>query len=72
MVQERRWIMSTVIISVKNMNCDGCVKRISSAVESIVEQCVVKLENKTVQFEGNADTRAKIVAKLESIGYEVV
>ncbi len=64
--------MSKVIITIKNMNCEGCVKRISAAVESIVEEYEVKLENKTVQFEGNADVRAKVVSKLESIGYQVV
>ena len=64
--------MGKVIITVSNMNCVGCSKRIANVLESVLDDFEIKLENKTISFEGNADTRLIVVSKLESMGYTIV
>lgn len=64
--------MQKMIITIKNMNCESCVEKISSRLSALLENFEIKLDTKTISFDGNADIRAQVVASLADIGYEVI
>ncbi len=64
--------MQKMIITIKNMNCESCVEKINAQLSTALEKYDIKLDTKTISFEGNADIRAQVVATLADIGYEVI
>jgi copper chaperone CopZ len=63
--------MNTIILSLKNIKCDGCVKSIKTAMEkhtNINEVTVVK-ETGTVTIVGQDLKNSNIVAELTALGF---
>jgi copper chaperone CopZ len=63
--------MNTIILSLKNIKCDGCVKSIKTAMEkhtNIQEVNVVK-ETGTVTIDGQDLKNSNIVAELTALGF---
>jgi copper chaperone CopZ len=63
--------MNTIILSLKNIKCDGCVKSIKTAMEkhtNIQEVNVVK-ETGTVTIDGQDLKNSNIVAELTGLGF---
>jgi copper chaperone CopZ len=63
--------MNTIILSLKNIKCDGCVKSIKTAMEkhtNINEVTVVK-ETGTVTIDGQDLKNSNIVAELTALGF---
>jgi len=63
--------MNTIILSLKNIKCDGCVKSIKTAMEkhtNINEVTVVK-ETGTVTIVGQDLKNSNILAELTALGF---
>jgi len=63
--------MNTIILSLKNIKCDGCVKSIKTAMEkhtNINEVTVVK-ETGTVTIVGQDLQNSNILAELTALGF---
>ena len=63
--------MNTIILSLKNIICDGCVKSIKTAMEkhtNINEVTVVK-ETGTVTIVGQDLKNSNILAELTALGF---
>jgi len=63
--------MNTIILSLKNIKCDGCVKSIKTAMEkhtNINEVTVVK-ETGTVTVVGQDLKNSNIIAELTELGF---
>jgi len=63
--------MNTIVLSLKNIKCDGCVKSIKTAMEkhtNINEVTVVK-ETGTVTIVGQDLKNSNIVEELTALGF---
>ena len=63
--------MNTIILSLKNIKCDGCVKSIKTAMEkhtNINEVTVVK-ETGTVTIVGQDLKNSNIIEELTALGF---
>lgn len=67
--------MATVAIGVRGMTCDGCVRSVTRALESVpgVEKAVVSLEDNlaVVTYESGRTTENDLRAAIEDAGYDV-
>lgn len=67
--------MATAVIEVKGMTCDGCVRSVTRALESVpgVEKADVSLEKNlaVVVYETGRATETDLRAAVEEAGYEV-
>lgn len=57
------------IISVPDMHCDNCVKRINSALQAAGINFTVSLEDKTVTVDGCEHCLKTAVQELEDLGF---
>ena len=63
--------MNTIILSLKNIKCDGCVKSIKTAMEkhtNINEVTVVK-ETGAVTIKGEGLINSNIIEELTALGF---
>lgn len=60
-----------IILSVPEMMCSNCVKRINTALGSTELKYSVSLDDKTVTIDGGPDCAARAAEKLEEIGFDV-
>lgn len=56
-------------ISVPDMHCENCVKRISNALTAAKLNFTVSLEEKTVSIEGCEHCLATAITELEDLGF---
>lgn len=59
-----------IVLSVPDMMCSKCVRRISTALNEAELDFSVSLEDKTVTIDGCEKCAAKAIAKLGEIGYD--
>lgn len=59
-------------LKVEGMKCEGCVKRINEGMKNAGIEAQVSLEDKTVSFEGDEQTKKKAIEEIEDLGFEVV
>ncbi len=60
------------ILSVPNMHCENCVKRITNALNEAKLSFSVSLSDKTVTVEGDESSVNAAVAALDDIGFEAI
>lgn len=58
------------VISVPDMHCSACVKRITTALNAAGLNFEVSLENKTVTVDGCENCLATAIAEIEDLGFE--
>ena len=63
--------MATVL-KVDGMHCEGCVKRIKTALDAAGLKYEVSLENKTVTVDGCDHCVATAVEALDDLGFDAV
>lgn len=57
------------VISVPDMHCDACVKRITNALNVAGLKFSVSLENKTVTIDGCEHCLATALQEIEDLGF---
>lgn len=57
------------IISVPNMHCDACVKRITNALTKAGLKFTVSLDDKTVAINGCEHCLKTAISELEDLGF---
>ncbi len=57
------------IISVPDMHCDACVKRITNALDAAGLKFTVSLENKTVTIDGCEHCLKTALSELSDLGF---
>ena len=57
------------VISVPDMHCDACVKRITNALNAAELKFSVSLENKTVTIDGCEHYLAIALREIEDLGF---
>ena len=57
------------IISVPDMHCDACVKRITNALDAAGIKFTVSLENKTVTIDGCEHCFKTALSELSDLGF---
>ena len=57
------------VISVPDMHCDACVKRITNALNAAELKFSVSLENKTVTIDGCEHCLATALREIEDLGF---
>ena len=57
------------VISVPDMHCDACVKRITNALNAAELKFSVSLENRTVTIDGCEHCLKTAVNELEDLGF---
>ena len=57
------------IISVPDMMCENCVKRITTALTDAELKCSVSLADKTVTIDGCQHCLATAMSELEDLGF---
>ena len=57
------------VISVPDMHCDACVKRITNALNAAELKFSVSLENKTVTIDGCEQGLATALREIEDLGF---
>ena len=60
------------IISVEGMMCEGCVKRISIALEKASLSFTVSLQEKKVYINGCDECAKKAITAISDLGFEPV
>ena len=58
-----------IVISVPDMHCDACVKRITNALNAAELKFSVSLENKTVTIYGCEHCLATALREIEDLGF---
>lgn len=61
----------TISLSISGMDCEGCVKSITEAIQSIdgVEDVVVSLEKGTASIKGSNVELNKLITAIDDAGY---
>ena len=57
------------IISVPDMMCENCVKRITKALSGAALPFTVSLETKTVSIDGDGTSTETALSELEDLGF---
>lgn len=60
-----------VTLNVEGMMCQGCVKRVTSALDELGVQAQISLENGTVSFEGDDTLTKNVSTAIEDLGFVV-
>ena len=58
------------ILTVPDMHCENCVKRITNALNEAKLSFSVSLKDQTVTIEGDDSAVSRAVSALEDIGFE--
>jgi len=58
-------------LKVANMNCGGCVRRITEALEKAKVTFKVSLENKTVAVDGDEAQVSTAIKAMSDLGFKV-
>ena len=56
-------------ISVPDMHCEACVRRITSALNAAELKFTVSLEDKTVTVDGSENCLKTAISELEDLGF---
>lgn len=59
-----------VTLSVPEMHCENCVRRISEALTTAGIQFSISLEKKTVSIDGGDDSIKTAVSTLDDLGFD--
>jgi copper chaperone CopZ len=70
-VQRRHMMADTLTLSIEGMHCGGCIRRVTSALESVegVEVGSVEVGSAQMIFDPNGASAEEIAAAVDRIGF---